>query len=103
MTDREVFIDRIGVRLRKWDADIADLEAEPQSEKSDIRTESAVELQNLLERRRTAEDRLEELNNVGQEARKKPNSGAETGVNTARSGETEGRLACGTLKDTGTL
>lgn len=103
MTDREVFVDRLGVRLREWDADIADLEAKPQSAITDVRTESAIELQNLRERRRTVEDRLDELNDAGQEAREEPNSAAATGVSTARSGEGEGHPPYITWKDTGSV
>jgi hypothetical protein len=75
--DRKVFIDKLNAQLKQWDDDIDKLEAKAQKAKADVRADYNEHIQDLRDRKKAAQRRLEEVKHAGEEAWEELKSGTE--------------------------
>jgi len=75
--DRKAFIDKLTAQLKKWDNDIDKLEAKAQKAKADVRADYNKQIQDLRDKKKAAQGRLEEVKNAGEEAWEDLKAGAE--------------------------
>ena len=66
--DRKVFIDKLTAKLKQWDDDIDKLEAKAQTAKADVRAEYNEHIQDLRDKKKAAQERLEEVKHAGEGA-----------------------------------
>ena len=75
--DRKAFIDKLTAQLKKWDDDIDKLEAKAQKAKAGIRADYNKQIQDLRDKKKAAQGRLQEVKHAGEEAWEDLKSGAE--------------------------
>ena len=75
--DRKAFIDKLTAQLKKWDDDIDKLEAKAQKAKADVRADYHKQIQDLRDKEKAAQGRLQEVKHAGEEAWEDLKSGAE--------------------------
>ena len=75
--DRKAFIDKLTAQLKKWDDDIDKLEAKAQKAKADVRADYNKQIQDLRDKKKAAQGRLQEVKHAGEEAWEDLKSGAE--------------------------
>ena len=66
--NRDLFIDKLTVLLKKWNAELDKLEAEAQKAQLDARTQINRRIQDLRSRKLEAEERLAEVKQAGEGA-----------------------------------
>jgi hypothetical protein len=75
--NRKAFIDKVTSQLKQWDADIEVLEAKTKKAKVDAKAKYQKQIEILHKKKLAAHDRLEELNQAGEEAGEVMKSGVE--------------------------
>ena len=74
---RKAFIDKLTAQLKKWDDDIDKLEAKAQKAKADVRADYHKQIQDIRDKKKAAQGRLQEVKHAGEEAWEDLKSGAE--------------------------
>ena len=70
--DRQAFINTLTAKLKQWDDDIDRLEAKAQKAKAEVKAEVKADynkhIQDLRDKKKAAQERLEEVKHAGEEA-----------------------------------
>ena len=77
MTDRKAFVDKVAAQLKQWDDEIQKLEIKAQKAGSGAKAEYKKQIQELRKKKASAQDRLEDIKDAGEEAWGKVKFGAE--------------------------
>ncbi len=66
--DRKAFINTLTAKLKQWDDDIDRLEAKAQKAKAEVKADYNKHIQDLRDKKKAAQERLEEVKHAGEEA-----------------------------------
>jgi chromosome segregation ATPase len=75
--DRKAFVDKLTAQLKKWDNDLDKLEAKAQKAKADARADYDKQIQGLRNKKKAAQERLEEVKHAGEDAWEDLKAGAQ--------------------------
>jgi len=68
MSDRKIYIEKMSAKLKEWDSEIQKLEAKAGMLKADVKDKYQTEINQLSNKRKETQAKLEEIKNSGKES-----------------------------------